>query len=142
MFAINVAEFARELFATTSFAKRTSLGEAVIICRRQTSFQRKKQSFDCFFLWLRGGDLKGPSENIVQIFAKAPLCSISPYFRDETQKNDTQSFFCVSPLTPGNSESSEVQAPALHRRRNQKKKPPDWVVFFWCVAPKKISPNF
>jgi hypothetical protein len=55
--------------------------------------------------------LKGPSENIVEIFAKALLCLISPYFRDETQKTDYQSFFCVSPLTPGNSGSSEVQVP-------------------------------
>ena len=42
----------------TSFAKRTSLGEAVIICRRQTSF--KKRTFvgrqKCVFCWWSIGD--------------------------------------------------------------------------------------
>ena len=37
----NDAMFAQCAVRHTSFAKRTSLGEAVIICRRQTSFKKR-----------------------------------------------------------------------------------------------------
>ena len=52
--------FAQCAVRHTSFAQRTSLGEAVIICRRQTSF--KKRTFvdrqKCVFCWsgLRGSN--------------------------------------------------------------------------------------
>ena len=52
-FTRNDAMFAQCAVRHTSFVQRTSLGEAVIICRRQTSF--KKRTFvsrqKCVFCW-------------------------------------------------------------------------------------------
>ena len=59
MFAHMCPSSQGELIGTTSFAKRTSLGVAVIICQRQTSF--KKRTFvsrqKCVFCWQGQKDL-------------------------------------------------------------------------------------
>ena len=79
-FTRNDAMFAQCAARHTSFAQRTSLGEAVIICRRQTSI--KKRTFvgrqKCVFCWLGWRDSNSrmtESESVALPLGDTPICN-------------------------------------------------------------------